>query len=520
MTNRDPDSVDSRPHPTDCYKDDLVPDEYVPPSDPAPARSLSLGPEDEDDDRPDVEPNSTYIGTIEQVTDGDTVKVGVTLEDDDGEDHYRVLNVRTTGFDSPEEGRHASRFERPEEWPGLANHLSKADEEVSDHLIAWADIATEYAKRVLDGREVLLVTHDPARGKFDRVLGGIYRKPLPEDDPWRQYDPDTIQPFDGGTDEFPIHYNRETVAKGLARAYHSDYPYHDLFAALEWSARANNLGMWGPASIEDADIVRNNDVESVYFPPTGAVRREDDYVQSERVPIWSEDPATYESHDLTITNVPLAAVDEENNAAMIGGPIIDEEYEHSEQYPVDTRGHGNFVFLLNLIRHVHDGPLQGPIVFDCSARQFEYRHGLALDDVAYFRRFLHGFDLVCDQVNDHSQTPIRGDVLVVTPPSPDSEFSETAVDRITEFHENGGTVVFIGNGYAGADSRREFNRMARQVTDLRLDPGLAHDAENALAENDVIFETSWFDGFDDLFEAIDPEPIDADPDARDTSIDS
>ena len=142
--------------------------------------------------------------TVTRAIDGDTVEVEL--------ENGTTDTVRMLGVDTPE------------------TTLSKTDPtqysyedttETRDFAYNVGEQATEFAKQRLSGQQVQVVM-DPesdSRGYYDRRLAYIY--------------------IDGED------FNRQLLAKGLARMYDSEMSKRSEYESVESSARQQNVGIWG-----------------------------------------------------------------------------------------------------------------------------------------------------------------------------------------------------------------------------------------------------------------------------------
>ncbi|MFB9805586.1 thermonuclease family protein [Haladaptatus pallidirubidus] len=232
-----------------------------------------------------LDKDETYTVDVTEVTDGDTATVAFS----DGS----TESIRILGIDTPEKPA-SSSAERVQEWEGI---------ESLDYLGTWGDNATAYAQDELDGKTVDLSfdSEEPVRDAFGRVLGYIH------------YDADG----DGTRDDF---YNRNAVRDGFARVYGSGFGYHDDFWAAEDAARASGTNVWGESDPENTTEIRNRAVDGLFFPTTASVMTSTGGVADSRVPVYAESTATQNGGYAYSDDIPLAAVDESVNVAMLGSP--------------------------------------------------------------------------------------------------------------------------------------------------------------------------------------------------------
>ncbi|WP_227374825.1 lamin tail domain-containing protein [Haladaptatus halobius] len=411
-----------------------------------------------------LDKSKTYTVDVTSVTDGDTVDVQFS----DGS----TESIRILGIDTPEKSANSSA-ERPEEWEGI---------ESMDYLGTWGSNATTYAQGELGGKTVELSfdQNEPVRDAYGRVLGYIH------------YDADG----DGSRDEF---YNRNAVRDGYARVYGSGFTHHDSFWSAEDAARANGTNVWGACDPENSTEIRNRAVDDLFFPTTASVRTSSGAVADSRVPVYAESTATQSGGYTYGGDIPLAAVDESANVAMVGSPLIDESYEKTEGFAVDTSGYENFVFLTNLVDYLTD--TTGDVLIDGGHGQFDASYSLSNDDAAYYQRFLEGVGLSFEQSNDLDTFDLSTwrAVIVTTPVS---AFTQAETDALNSFVADGGAVVLVGAGTAPSSARTNLNDLASALgTDLRLNGDQVTDGSNNVNGDSAILSTTAFDTSFPLFDA-------------------
>jgi len=152
------------------------------------------------------------VASVGSVTDGDTITVTIDGVQSD---------LRLLGINAPE---------------------------VSE---CWGPESTALLTRILDGRDVLLVSGDEDTDAFGRLLRYVYL-----DDP-----------------EGPIFVNAELVRMGYALGMSNGHEHESSFKTLEAAAFQSGLGMWGTFVCGDAEgvsadrpVVR---VSEVVFDPSG-----------------------------------------------------------------------------------------------------------------------------------------------------------------------------------------------------------------------------------------------------------
>ncbi|WP_328517183.1 DUF4350 domain-containing protein [Haladaptatus caseinilyticus] len=413
-----------------------------------------------------LDKDKTYTVDVTAVTDGDTVDV----QFDDGS----TESIRILGIDTPEKAANSSA-ERVQEWEGI---------ESLDYLGTWGSNATTYAKGELDGKTVDLSfdQNEPVRDAYGRVLGYLH------------YDADGS----GSRDDF---YNRNAVRDGYARVYGSGFSHHDSFWSAEDTARSNGTNVWGDSDPENTTEIRNRAVDDLFFPTTSSVKTSSGAVADSRVPVYAESTATQSGGYSYSGDIPLAAVDESANVAMVGSPLIDETYESSEGFAVDTSGYENFVFLTNLIDYLTD--TTGDVLIDGGHGQFDASYALSNDDAAYYQRFLEGVGISFEQSNSLDTFDLsRWRAVVVT--TPVSAFTQAEIDALTAFIADGGAVVLVGAGTAPSSARANLNDLASGLgSDLRINDDQVTDSSNNVNSNSEIPTTTSFDTSFPLFDAYD-----------------
>lgn len=410
----------------------------------------------------ELDRDETYPVEVVSVTDGDTIDVAF----EDG----RERSVRTLGFDTPETGS-ATNTERAEEWEGIESY---------SYLEAAGDAATAFAQSEISPGDTVDLTFDatePVRDEYGRILGYL------------TYDASG----DGSRDTL---YNRRIVEAGHARVYGSGFARHDEFLAAEFEARDAGLEVWSESGPFDSSPIRDQPVEELFFPNPAAIVTESGPLASDRVPSFAA-PTAGRSGAETIYegDVPLAGVDYDARLAYLGAPVIDETYEATEGYPVDTSGYENFAFVTGLINSLSDRE-DGPILIEGGHGQFTLGYSLSNEDAAYYQRYLEGQDTLFEQVNDVT-TAASADrladarALIVTTPA--TAFTEDELAAVASFVETGGTVVLMGSANAPAAQRGYLNEIAAGVgSDLRLGTGSVTDSESNLNDEETIPVTTNF----------------------------
>ncbi len=413
-----------------------------------------------------LDKSKTYTVDVTKVSDGDTA----TVQFADG----TTESVRILGIDTPELPSHSSA-ERVPEWEGI--------EDLS-YLQTWGDNAKTFGQDELGGKTVTLAfdENEPVRGNYGRVLGYLY------------YDANG----DGNRNDL---YNYNAVEQGYARGYDSGLSKHDIFWRAEDAARSDGLNVWSGSDPSSVPEIRNNNVSDLFFPQTASVKTASGGVADSRVPVYAERTATQNAGYNYSSDIPLAAVDEDANVAMVGSPLISEDYESDEGFAVDTSSYGNFVFLTNLIDYLSDR--SGDVLIDGGHGQYEASYALSAEDTAYYLRYLEGVDSELEQANHLDTFDLsRWQAIVVT--TPVSAFTSAETDALTSFIADGGAVILVGAGTAPTSARSNLNSLASSLgSDLRINGDQVTDGTNNVNSDSAIPTTTVFDTSFPLFDAYD-----------------
>ncbi|MWV41554.1 thermonuclease family protein [Natrialba sp. INN-245] len=453
----------------------------------------------------EFERGEEYYGRVVRVFDGDTFEVEF-----DTEYGYRDV-VRHIGLDTAET---PPAENEPEEWFGIPD-------DADEHLYEWGANATEFSLELMapedaeagdtdiEGRHVKMTfdENEPLRGNYGRLLTHMY------------YDPDEFA-ADFATDSFSRNYNRETIEEGYARVYSSGFSNHDEWSALEEDALAEGRGIWSAADFDALEAIRNDPVEELFVPSARSIRSADGWggspLSDDRVAVSASSSADQELEDGGVAyddEVPLVGVDEDERVALVGGLMIHEEYEESEEFGVDTSGYGNFPFLSNLLDHLSE--TEGDVLVAGGQGQFNADGSLSLERCQYYLRYLEGVGLRLRQINDLPETlPAEAETpraVLVTAPARELGFDEVLALR--EFRNDGGAIVMLGSAEASADHTENLNDLADALnTDLRFNADAVVDEEHNLADDPTVLETTAFDEAFPLFDAYDPSAHDEDED--------
>jgi endonuclease YncB( thermonuclease family) len=410
--------------------------------------------------------------TVADVVDGDTIDV----ELDDGS----TETVRILGIDTPETTDNVEA-ERRAEWEGIEN-LS--------YLGRWGDAASEFAKTELSGATVRLKAdaNEPNRGSYGRLLRYV------------KYDPD------GSGDRSTV-YNRRAIATGYARVYDSGFARHDAYLQQERTAREDSRHVWTRSNPAATPPIRDHPVDQMFVPRTASIITENGSLAADRTPVFASKNATQRDDPNTTyeSDIPLVGVDPAAHVAMVGGPLIDEQYEQAEGFAVDTSQYGNFPFLTNLLDSLTDR--NGAILVDGGHGQFNAEFSLSVEDTAYYLRYLEGQGISLRQVNTLADSDLTGCGLIITTPA--EAFSEQDFNAIRSFRDAGGAVILLGHGTEGmpSDARDHLNEVATNLgTDLRLNADRVVDEESNLNSNPALPTTTNFNTSFDLFDPVTSTP--------------
>ncbi|WP_415382037.1 DUF4350 domain-containing protein [Halosimplex sp. TS25] len=442
--------------------------------------------ENRDGLRLDLDPTETYEVEVVDVTDGDTVDVAFVDESGRPQKSIRVL-----GIDTPEKSG-AADAERPEEWEGIADDAPQPPEGGSGdnqsaapldaeypYLASWGAKAAEFAAEELPVGTRATLSFDPKAQVYDdfgRILGYL------------EYD----RSGDGDRETL---YNEEAVREGYARVYGSSYSRHDEFWAAEDAAREEEAGLWAASNPEESPPIRDGPVAEVFAPNPASVVRESGTVPPGHVRVFAESSAEQRDADTRYRReIPLAAVDKSAGVAYLGAPLISEDYEAAEGYPVDTAGYDNFAFVTDLIDELADD--DGPVLIEGGHNQFHLDYSLSSEDAAYYQRYLEGLDTQFEQVNDVTSSAAAerlddAKALIVTAPM--YEFTDDEVDAVSSFADDGGAVVLMGSGLAPPAQRTYLDDVASGIgSDLRLGSGRVVDETSNLNDDPGVVTTGNF----------------------------
>lgn len=399
-----------------------------------------------------VEKGETYEVEVTAVTDGDTIDVSFGPG--------AVDTVRLLGIDSSEL---PPTPVKPEEWTGI-------DDE--EHLRGWAERGAEFAEERMSVGDTVELTFDevePTRGEYGRLLSYV------------RYD----STGDGSTD---TEFNAEAVRQGYARVYSSGFGRHDEFAAEETAALRDGRGVWAESDIGSVGSYRNGDFDELFFP------------QAVEVEAGSGGVAVTSGGSASPSGVPLVGVDEEAGVAVVGGPVVHEDYEGDYEFGADTSGYGNYPFFTNLAYYLSE--VDGDVFFEGGHRQFSTEGSMTVEDAAWYRRHLEGTGRRLRQVNSLTETlsGVTAASLVISPPA--TGYTDAEVKAVSDFLEGGGSVILLGS--AASDNHDSLNAVAEALgTDVRVTDTRVTDPEKNVVRPEVPV-SSEFDASYPLFGPHEP----------------
>jgi endonuclease YncB( thermonuclease family) len=414
---------------------------------------------------PEFSFDEEYTATITEVDDGDTF----TVQFDDGS----TEEVRVLGVDTPEVPA-ASDAENPYEWEGLGDQASMPEQDGEyPYLSSWGDEASAFAKDELSDATVTL-TFDENEGiedPFGRILA------------YTHYDAD-------GSGSRDTLWAQKVVSEGYARVYDSGLARHDELIQTELAAREEGRGVWAESDPTESTTIRNGAVEQLFFPQPVSVGTFGGELPDEQVPVSASSSASE-------SEAPLVAVDRESRVALVGAPLVADDYE-GDEYPGDPSAYGNMAFLTNLLDAL--GDREGDVLWDGGHGQFDSDAGISMQGATFYQRYLEGVDLGIEQINSYGTLLDRGRALLVTPPT--SEFTNEEISAIKSFRDAGGSVVLFGTA-KNSDATSALNGLAASLgTDLTFDTTGLTDAESNRGGNEELLVTTNFDTEFGLFDGF------------------
>ncbi len=148
-----------------------------------------------------------FYGKVVKVVDGDTIYV---------ESNGRLYKIRLLGVDTPETHKKNNPYEY-----FLLNGTPITN---TTYLKIWGYKATDFAKKMLDNKTVIVVFDNeaPKKDKYGRYLAYIFIK--------------------NGSKY--INFNEELLKYGYARVYISKFELEKEFLKIEREAKINKIGLW------------------------------------------------------------------------------------------------------------------------------------------------------------------------------------------------------------------------------------------------------------------------------------
>ncbi|MFB6177532.1 MAG: thermonuclease family protein [Halobaculum sp.] len=413
-------------------------------------------------DGPKFSFDEEYTATITEVDDGDTF--GVEFADGATEE------VRVLGVDTPEVPE-AADAENPYEWEGLGDQASMPEDDGDyPYLSSQGEVASKFAKEELAGKTVTL-TFDENEGiedPFGRILAYAY------------YDAD-------GSGSRDTLWAQRLLQAGHARVYDSGLAKHDELIQTEAAARRDGRGLWAESDPKKSPTIRNDPVEQLFFPNPVPVSQFGGDLPAEQVPVTASESASE-------SGAPLVGVDRENRVAVVGAPMVADDYEDdSFAGDASVSAYGNMPFVTNLLDALSDH--EGDVLWDGGHGQFGSEVGISVEGAAFYQRYLEGVDLGLEQVNGYGgQLLSGGRALLVTPPT--QAFTDEQISAIRSFRDDGGAVILFGSA-TNTDATSRLNGLAASLgSDLTFEPTGITDPESNLGGNEALVAT---DRLDDQF---------------------
>jgi endonuclease YncB( thermonuclease family) len=326
------------------------------------------------------------------------------------------------------------------------------------YLAAWALNATNYTDVALSGTDVT-VTFDetePVRDGNDRLLAYV------------DYDAD-------GSGSRDDSLNGQLLDHGFARVYDSSFTRHEEFWSREAAARSENRGLWAGSETSATPPIRNRTVEDVFVPNAVSVASTEGSLRSAQVPVYAGDSASP-------AGAPLVGLDKDSSLGVVGGMMIDEQYERDAGFAVDTAGLENFTLVLNVLAGLSSRG--GDVLIDGGHGQFGADYSAAAEGVSFFNRYLEGFDIGLEGVNDNYEERLQNArAMLVAPPARD--VPEETLSTWANFARGGGAVVLLGSAVAPAESRRRLDAVATALgSPLRFSDQRVTDASNNINDDE------------------------------------
>jgi endonuclease YncB( thermonuclease family) len=360
---------------------------------------------------------------------------------DDSNNLGQSFKPKTTNFNTTD---FPALFEKRAGMDEVENYWNAAH----PYLAYWGQQATEFAQSELSGKTVDL-TFDQTGAQFN---GGVR-------DPFGRLL--AYITYDAGSGSRDTLYNQKLVEQGYARSYGSSLGKLEQFLGAELSARDSGKGLWHQSNPDLSPTIRNGEYSDVFVPKATAVERSSGSLDSSRVPISAAGSASP-------SNAALVGVDTANNLAVVGGYLIDEDYEQAEGFDADTSNYGNFAFLTSLVDSLSADGTSGPILIEGGHGQFNAGYGLSSEDTAYYQRYLEGVDIGFEGINDLTASRLD-DARAVLISTPTAALTTAELSALSTFVSNGGAVVLLGDATATSSARSNLNHVAAELgSDLRL----------------------------------------------------
>jgi len=339
------------------------------------------------------------------------------------------------------------------------------------YLAYHAELATQFARDSLAG-ETVDISFDPVGSEFNGGVKDPFGRVL------------AYVEYDDGSGSRDALYNQRLIEEGYARAYASSLSEHEAFQGAEYDARDAAAGVWANSNPSLTPVVRNDHVEELYVPKATRVETTRGRLNGPFAPVRA-------SQEASEPGAPLVGVDPSRNLAVLGGLLIDEGYEAAEGFDVDTSEYDNFAFVANVMDALCDRR-EGRVLVEGGHGQFNASAGLSAEDVAYFQRYLEGFDVDLAGVNDVTSGALEGArALFVTTPL--AEFTDAELDAMYRFAADGGAVLLATGATASDEQRARLNAIANAFgSPLRFSDAAVTDGANNLAGDETLPTTTNF----------------------------
>ncbi|MFB6194400.1 MAG: thermonuclease family protein, partial [Halobaculum sp.] len=392
---------------------------------------------------PTFERGRRYTVEVIEVADGDTVDIQFQ--------NGFIDEVRLLGIDTPETFLPA---ELVAEWEGIDD---------ADFLARRGEIASQFAFDQLFGEEVEVFfdSEEPFRGGFGRLLMFL------------EYDAD-------GDGEIDTNYNRRVIEEGYGRVFDSGFSRHDAFVALERRAKARGVGVWSESDVDATPALADRParLDRIFVPkavPVAGVASDAGDAgggSSGNGRGASVEVVARASETATEPNAPLAALDREAGVALVGGQVIDEDYDEPDTQVEDPASYDDFQFAAALAETLTQRA--GEFLIDGGRGQFAEEEAVGAEDAAFFGRYLEGLDTTLTQYNTLETGELsNGRALFVSNPA--ESFSDDELAAVNRFRQGGGAVVVLADRTGDRERVDEF--LAALDTPLRVGRGVVDDPE-------------------------------------------